>query len=102
MGRNEAESLRGCRIFVPRSSFPTAAEDEYYWVDLLGLDVFNREGVPLGQVRELLSTGPQTVLVVAYQEDGKSLERMIPFVAVYVDKVDQAARRIDVDWQADY
>jgi 16S rRNA processing protein RimM len=58
--------------------------------------------VRLGQVRDLVATGPQTVLVVEYQEDGKSLERMIPFVAAYVDKVDQAARRIDVDWQLDY
>jgi 16S rRNA processing protein RimM len=97
-----AEALKGARIFVPRSSFPTAATDEYYWVDLLGLQVVNREGVALGEVRDLMSTGPQTVLVVAYEEGGKPLERMIPFVAAYVDKVDLAARRIDVDWQPDY
>jgi 16S rRNA processing protein RimM len=89
-------------VFVPRSSFPTADPDEYYWVDLLGLDVFNREGVQLGQVKELLSTGPQTVLVVGYEEAGKALERMIPFVAAYVDRVDLPGRRIDVDWQTDY
>jgi 16S rRNA processing protein RimM len=101
--RNAAELLKGARIFVPRSSFPTAAEDEYYWVDLLGLDVVNREGVHLGKVKELLSTGPQTVLVVESEaEPGKPLERMIPFVAVYVDRVDREGRRIDVDWQADY
>ena len=100
--RNTAEALRGARIFVPRSSFATAGDNEYYWVDLLGLDVVNREGVVLGQVRELLSTGPQTVLVVEYQEEGKPQERMIPFVAAYVDGVDLAARRINVDWQADY
>jgi 16S rRNA processing protein RimM len=100
--RSSAEALRGARIFVPRSSFPTAATDEYYWVDLIGLDVVNREGVLLGQVHELLSTGPQTVLVVEYQHEGKPQERMIPFVAAYVDGVDLAARRISVDWQADY
>ena len=100
--RAGAEALRGARIFVPRSSFPTADADEYYWVDLLGLDVVNREGVALGQVRELLSTGPQTVLVIAYEQDGKPQERMIPFVASFVDDVDLAARRIRVDWQADY
>jgi 16S rRNA processing protein RimM len=100
--RSSAEALRGARIFVPRSSFPTAATDEYYWVDLIGLDVVNREGVMLGQVHELLSTGPQTVLVVEYQHEGKPQERMIPFVAAYVDGVDLAARRISVDWQADY
>jgi 16S rRNA processing protein RimM len=100
--RNAAEALRGARIFVPRSSFPTAAEDEYYWVDLIGLAVVNREGVPLGEVRELLATGPQTTLVLQAQEDGKPVERMLPFVSAFVDKVDLAARLITVDWQPDY
>ena len=100
--RNGAEALRGARIFVPRSSFPSAGEEEYYWVDLLGLEVVNREGVHLGRVQDLMATGPQTVLVVGYEEDGKAQERMIPFVSRYVDGVDQAAKRITVDWQADY
>lgn len=100
--RATAELLRGARIFVPRSSFPTADKDEYYWVDLLGLEVVNRDDVHLGQVRDLMSTGPQTVLVVEYQQDGKPLERMIPFVSAYVDGVDLEARRITVDWQPDY
>lgn len=100
--RSAAEALRGARIFVSRASFPTAADDEYYWVDLIGLDVVNREDVALGTVRELLSTGAQTVLVLEYPEDGKVCERMIPFVSAYVDDVDLKARRIRVDWQADY
>ncbi|MDP3699958.1 MAG: ribosome maturation factor RimM [Hylemonella sp.] len=100
--RDSAEALRGARIFVARSSFPTPDADEYYWVDLIGLDVVNREEVQLGTVQELLSTGPQTVLVIAYQQDGKLAERMIPFVATYVDEVDLKARRIRVDWQPDY
>jgi 16S rRNA processing protein RimM len=100
--RTAAEKLKGARIFVPRSSFPTPAEDEYYWVDLIGLDVVNREGQPLGQVRDLLQTGPQTVLVLAYQEGDKTLERMIPFVSAYIDQVSLPERRIRVDWQADY
>ena len=100
--RNAAESLKGARIFVPRSSFPTPEEGEFYWVDLIGLQVVNREGVALGEVRDLLSTGPQTVLVLQAEEGGKAVERMIPFVSVYVDKVDTQARCITVDWQADY
>ena len=100
--RTAAEALRGARVFVPRSSFPTAAEDDYYWVDLIGLDVVNREGVALGSVRELLATGPQTTLVLTAEEDGKPIERMVPFVAVYVDKVDLAGRLITVDWQPEY
>ncbi|NKE67434.1 ribosome maturation factor RimM [Ramlibacter sp. RBP-2] len=100
--RTGAEALKGARVFVARSSFPTPGQDEYYWVDLIGLDVVNREGVALGQVKDLLSTGPQTVLVIEYQADGQPAERMIPFVAAYVDTVDLAARRIIVDWQPDY
>ena len=100
--RNAAEALKGARIFIPRSSFPTAGDDEYYWVDLIGLAVINREGVALGQVTDLLSTGPQTVLVVGYEHEGKAQERMIPFVAAYVDGVDLPAKRITVDWQPDY
>lgn len=100
--RDAAEALRGARIFVPRSSFPTPDKDEYYWVDLLGLAVVNREGLALGMVKDLLSTGPQTVLVIGYEHEGKPAERMIPFVSAYVDGVDLAARRITVDWQPDY
>ncbi len=105
--RTAAEELRGCRIFLSRSSFPAASTDEYYWVDLIGLNVVNREGVALGQVRDLMATGPHSVLCVEYtaiQEDGTSatLERMIPFVAVYVDAVDIPGKRITVDWQPDY
>lgn len=100
--RNTAELLKGARVFIPRSAFPSAGEDEFYWIDLIGLDVVNREGVHLGQVKELVSTGPQSVLVIGYEEGGKALERMIPFVSAYVDGVDQAARRITVDWQLDY
>ena len=100
--RNAAELLKGARIFVSRASFPTPESDEYYWVDLIGLNVVNREGVALGAVRELLHTGPQTVLVLAYEEDGKAKERMIPFVSAYIDAVDLAGRRITADWQPDY
>ena len=100
--RDAAEALRGARVFVPRSSFPSTGTDEYYWVDLIGLQVVNREGVALGKVRELMSTGPQTVLVLAYEQDGKAQERMIPFVSAFVDKVELAEKRITVDWQPDY
>lgn len=100
--RNAAESLRGSRVFVSRSCFPATDVDEYYWIDLIGLDVLNREGVALGQVKELLSTGAQTVLVIQYEQDGEYLDRMIPFVSVYIDEVDLIKRCISVDWQPDF
>ena len=104
--RSTAEALKGVRISVPRSAFPAAAEGEYYWIDLIGLDVVNREGVHLGVVRDLMPTGPNSVLVMEYTEtvDGaeKTAERLVPFVAAYIDDVDLKARRITADWQTDY
>ncbi|RFP80053.1 ribosome maturation factor RimM [Hydrogenophaga sp. SNF1] len=104
--RTLAESLKGCRISLPRSAFPEPEEGEYYWVDLIGLRVVNREGEDLGVVRDLMSTGPTSVLVLEYLEtvDGeeRAAERMIPFVAAYIDDVDRATRRITADWQKDY
>jgi 16S rRNA processing protein RimM len=104
--RNTAESLKGVRISLPRSAFPATPEGEYYWVDLIGLSVVNREGVPLGVVRDLMATGPTSVLVLEFTDtvDGveQSAERLIPFVAAYIDDVDRTARRITADWQPDY
>ena len=100
--RSHAEMLRGARVFVPRSSFPTPIPGEYYWVDLIGLSVVNREGVHLGRVQELRSTGPQTIMVLAEASEDVVKERMIPFVTFYVDDVDVKAGRILVDWQPDY
>jgi 16S rRNA processing protein RimM len=58
--------------------------------------------VALGQVKDLLQTGPQTVLVLSFEAEGKTHERMIPFVSAFIDTVDVAARRIVADWQPDY
>ena len=98
--RNGAEALRGCRVFVSRASFPTPQPDEYYWQDLIGLAVFNRQGLRLGTVTGLLETGAHDVLRVA--DEGEAEERLIPFVAAYVDEVSLAERRIGVDWDADF
>lgn len=97
--RNAAEALRGARVFVSRASFPTPADGEYYWIDLIGLRVVNREGQDLGAVTDLLDTGAHAVLRVAPAEGD---ERLIPFVGAYVDDVDMAARVIRVDWGLDY
>ena len=101
--RTAAEALKGARVWVARSSFPSAAPDEYYWVDLIGLSVVNREGLDLGVVTDLLSTGPQTVLVIQYPgPEGKTLERMVPFVSAYIDQVELPQKLIRVDWQPEY
>ena len=101
--RTAAEALRGARVFVGRSSFPTAGPDEFYWVDLIGLEVVNREGEALGSVIGLLDTGPHSVLRIALAPDAPAeAERLIPFVAAYVVDVSLEKRRITVDWGLDF
>ena len=131
-GRDAAQALRGARVFVSRASFPTAGQGEYYWVDLIGLTVVNRQGVVLGDVVGLMETGAHDVLRVrpAASQGGDASavsegstgrvgkkgsagsadraavaapsECLIPFVAAYVTGVDLAQRLITVDWGLDY
>lgn len=105
--RDAALLLRGYRVYVSRDEFPALEADEFYWVDLIGLDVVNEAGVELGKVADLIDNGAHSVLQVEYPstgKDGKPVtgERLIPFVGAYVKTVDQAAKRIVVDWEADY
>lgn len=101
--RDAAEALRGARVFIGRSSFPTAGADEYYWVDLIGLNVVNRQGEPLGTVAGLIDTGPHSVLRVAPEGVvNEAGEKLIPFVAAYIDDVSLEQRLITVDWGLDF
>ena len=104
--RNAAEALRGHEIHIPRSDFPRTPDGEYYWVDLIGLDVVNRAGEALGRVIGLIDTGPHAVLRIlppGVEEPAKpDQERLIPFVAAFVDDVSLEARRITVDWGLDF
>lgn len=104
--RDAAQALKGARIFVSRASFPTPQTDEFYWVDLIGLAVVNREGVTLGVVDSLFETGANAVMRVRSQAPDSvspaGRERLVPFVAAHVDRVDLAARQILVDWDADF
>ena len=112
--RDAAFALKGVQVAVPRSQFAANAENEFYWSDLIGLDVSNRQGEALGRVEGLLDLGPHQVLRVrpgagvaasepglATPEPGAS-ERLIPFVAQYIDEVDLGRRVIMVDWGLDY
>lgn len=105
--RNMAEALKGTRIFISRTDFPALDEGEFYWTDLIGLNVINQEGMLLGQVTDLMSNGPQSILRVAYEvgnEHGEiaMAERLIPFVDAFIDEVDLQKGTVYVDWQPDY
>lgn len=99
--RNLAMPLMGAELAIQRSQLKVAAEDEYYWADLIGLNVVNQQDVLLGQVDHLLETGANDVLVVKTAD--VETEMLIPFVFdEVVLQIDLQNQNILVDWQADY
>lgn len=98
--RDAAEGAKGLLVGVPRAAMPPTAEGEYYWADLIGLSVVNTRGEPLGEVLGLIETPVNPVLRVGVAEAKE--ERLLPFVAAVVLDVDLTARRIRVDWEADW
>ncbi|HET8832310.1 MAG TPA: ribosome maturation factor RimM [Casimicrobiaceae bacterium] len=98
MTRDEAGGLRGASVGVPRDDLPALGDGEHYEADLLGLPVVNRAGDVLGSVVGFVASGAHPIVRVK-GDDG---ERLIPWIEQYIDRVDVAARRIDVDWPLDY
>ncbi|MBB6244061.1 ribosome maturation factor RimM [Rhodanobacter sp. MP1X3] len=97
--REQAAALIGMDIHVDRGQLPPPGKDEYYWVDLEGLEVVTTEDVVLGRVSHLFATGANDVVVV---RDGER-ERLIPFIQrSYVRSVDLSAKRMVVDWDPEF
>jgi 16S rRNA processing protein RimM len=107
--RDLAEALKGATVQVSRADFPALPEDEFYWTDLIGMDVVNLEGEALGKVSDMMHNGAQSILritpVAVAETDAatdKVDERLVPFVDQFVKTVDQKARLITLDWGLDY
>lgn len=96
--RDAAVALTGAEIAVDRDRLEPPAEGEYYWADLIGLEVVNLEGLTLGRLDHLIATGANDVMVVRGER-----ERLIPWVpGDVVKEVDQGAGRLTVDWDPDF
>jgi 16S rRNA processing protein RimM len=97
--RTAAEAMRGLLVGAPRAALPPTGPDEYYWADLVGLEVLNTRDESLGRILGLIDTPANTVLRIG---DGECNERLVPFVAAVVVEVDLAARRVRVAWELDW
>ena len=97
INRNQATDLIGLNIGVSRSNLSPTRANEFYWVDLIGLDVFNLDNKHLGEVVGLLETGANDVLEIMGDRT-----YLIPFVQkVYILDVNLIDKRILADWHAD-
>ena len=111
-GREAAEALRGTVVQISRKHFPSLSDDEFYWVDLIGLEVENLQGQSLGVVGDLMDNGAHPILRIVpavptqapvTDADSKAVaEILIPYVDQFVKSVVLAEKKITVDWGLDY
>jgi 16S rRNA processing protein RimM len=106
VGRDAAEALKGAAVQISRRRFPALSDSEYYWVDLIGLEVENLQGERLGVVDSMMDNGAHPILRVAVAPvaglEKTPREILIPFVEQFVKTVDLTAKKIAVDWGLDY
>jgi len=111
--RESAAALAGCHFGAPRPQLPPTASDEYYWDDLIGLQVVNESGQTLGRVSAMMEAGAHAVAAIeadattapgandATNAAGdKPQQRLLPFVDAVVKEVDLAAGVMRVAWEA--
>jgi 16S rRNA processing protein RimM len=96
--REEVAALTNLEIGITSEQLPPLSNGEYYWFQLQGLTVINKEQQVLGTITEIIPTGSNDVLVV----DGEK-RHLIPYLMdLYVQKIDMDKGMIEVDWDADF
>ncbi len=93
--RNQAEAMKGMKLYVPRSVLPSLEdEDEFYYADLIGCAVEHVDGTPLGVVKGVFDFGAGDVVEIV-RPAGPAL--VLPFTKAVVPVVDLAAKKLLVD-----
>lgn len=96
--RDQAALWLGSLISVPRSSLPKLKVGDYYWRDLIGLNVENLQGVAFGVIEEMMATGSNDVMVL-----NGDRQRLLPYIpGQFVMNVDLAAGKMIVDWDPEF
>jgi 16S rRNA processing protein RimM len=87
---NQVQPFLGSEICLKRGQLPGLEEDEYYWSDLIGLQVFTDDGTLLGTIADIFETGSSDIYVVR----GEAREYLIPAIADVIKMVDPAGGKI--------
>ncbi len=93
--KQQADSMRGLQLFVPRSRLPQLPDDEFYYADLKGLHVFDGGGQILGHIKGLQNHGATDLLEI--KRVGLNETVLIPFTLLNVPTVDLKSRKIIID-----
>ena len=91
--RNQAEALRGTKIVIRRSDLPVLEDDTFYWVDLIGMDVYTVEKRYLGKIKAIIPTGGNDVYVVNHKE----AETLVPALKTVIMDVNRETNTMRVD-----
>ncbi|MCB1334573.1 MAG: ribosome maturation factor RimM [Roseivivax sp.] len=93
--KEEADALRGVRLFAPRDRLPSLPDDEFYHADLIGLEVVDTGGRILGRVTAVHNHGATDLLEVRVPSQSATV--LLPFTRAAVPTVDLTAGRIVSD-----
>lgn len=96
--REKAKLFTNAEIAIEKTQLPALEKDEYYWTDLIGLRVTNKENIDLGIVESLMATGANDVLVVVKNKQ----QRLIPYIKQVILKINLEQRKLLVDWDKDF
>ena len=97
--RDGALACKGKQVAVPRALLPKLKADEYYWSDLIGLNVKNQQNVDFGKIVDVFATGANDV--IAAKSDA-GIERLIPYIDGAILEVNMVDKTMLVDWDADF
>lgn len=97
--RDAALALKGMTVLLPRNAFPTPEQGAYYWIDLIGCEVYNEQGIRLGKIEDMAEFGAHPVMKIGSE--------LVPFVSAIVKSVDLKSTkwplgRVVVDWQPNW
>lgn len=95
--REDAEKLKGAKLYVPRANLPNLPpeKDEYYWVDLMGCRAETLDGAAMGEVVAVWNFGAGDILELRPPQGGQNVR--ITFTKTNVPLVDPIAKRIVID-----
>jgi 16S rRNA processing protein RimM len=97
--RDAALALKGQTVLLPRKIFPAPEQDAYYWIDLIGCEVYNEQGIRLGNIEDMAEFGADPIMTIGSE--------LIPFVPAIVKSVqlksaELPSGRVVVDWQPNW
>ena len=91
--RKAVAELEGRLVTVPAGRLPDLSEDEFYWYELVGCEVYLESGEGLGKVQEIWETGAHDVLVV---RESSGRRHLIPTAKEFLTDIDREGRRLTV------